>query len=118
MKRVITCILSMFIFTVTSAYAGSGHYHGPTTTKKRLPIEKEQAIQTASNVVFALISEEKVDPSWKNVKNAEAIKKDRQYGPEWVVSFKNLNVEDLSKQTLYVFLAIDGQYLGANYSGN
>ena len=36
---------------------------------------------------------------------------------EWVVSYKNHAVEDKSKQTLYVFLSVTGEYLAANFTG-
>ena len=117
MKKVITCILTIFVLSIPSVYAGGGHNHG-STTQPRLPIEKEQAIQTASNVVSVFVTKKMLESSWNEVKPAAANKRDRQYGPEWVVSFKNPNIEDQTKQTLYVFLSIDGQYLGADYSDN
>lgn len=37
---------------------------------------------------------------------------------EWVVSFNNPQIEDKSKQTLYVFVSLTSEVTVANFSGN
>ncbi len=36
---------------------------------------------------------------------------------EWVVTFKNAKATDKAKQTLYVFVTLDGTLAGANFTG-
>ena len=54
----------------------------------------------------------------KLVKWKGSEKKKKQYGYEWVVAFNNSKEVKPSHQILYVFLSLDGQYLGANFSGD
>ena len=112
MRRFILCLLTVLALSVTSAYAGGNHSHGPVE-----PIKKAQALTYASNIVAAIAEKGELDASWADVKPTEAINKNLS-GPKWVVSFNNPKVVDQEKKTLYVFLSLDGQYLGANFSGS
>lgn len=115
MRKSIICLLTALTLSVTSAYAGpggAGHSHGPVT-----PITEEQAIKNASEIVAAIVQKGKIDRSWKGIKPTETKKKKNQYDQEWVVTFNNPKIADKEKNTLYVFLSSDGQYLGANFSG-
>lgn len=115
MRRFIICLVTAIILSATSVHAGpgSGHSHGPVT-----PVSESQAIENASAVVSAIVKKGKLDASWTEVKATEAKKKKFQYGQEWVVTFHNPKVTDQEKKNLYVFLSLDGQYLGANFSGS
>lgn len=113
MRKFIVCLLTALALSATSAYAGSGHSHGPVT-----PVAEEQVIKNASDVVAALVQKGKIDASWKEVKPTDAKKKKNQYDQEWVVTFNNSKVAKKEQKTLYVFLSLDGQYLGANFSGS
>lgn len=113
MRKIIACLLTILALSVTSAYAGAGHSHGPVT-----PASEEQVIKNASDVVAAIAQKGKIDASWKGIKPSEAKKKTNQYGQEWVVSFTNPKVVDKEKKNLYVFLSLDGQYLAANFTGS
>ena len=112
MRKIIICLLLLLAFTVTVAYAGSGHSHGPTT-----PVSKEQALEKATSMVKTFVEKEKLDASWAEVAPTSGAKKQMKSGKEWVVTFNNPTVEDKTKQTLYVFLNVGGEYLAANYSG-
>lgn len=112
MRRFILYLLSALVFSITSAYAGDNHSHGPFE-----PIKKEQALTYASDIVAAIAEQGELDASWADVKPTEAINKNLS-GPKWIISFNNPKVADQEKKTLYVFLSLDGQYLGANFSGN
>lgn len=115
MRKFIICLLTALALSVTSAYAGpgSGHSHGPVT-----PASEEQVLANAIDVVAAIVQKGKLDASWAEVKPTEAKKKKFQYGQEWVVIFNNPKVADQEKKTLYVFLSLGGQYLGANFTGS
>ena len=101
--------------SVTTAYAGegSGHPHGPVKAAT-----EKQVIKNACDTVAAIVKKYKIDASWAEVNPTKAQKIKFKYGQEWIVSFNNRKVADQEKRTLYVFLSLDGQYLGANYSGN
>ena len=115
MRKFIICLLTALALSVTSAYAGpgSGHSHGPVT-----PVTEKQAIKNAVDVVAAIVQKGKLDASWAEVKPTEAKKEKLKYGQEWIVTFNNPKIADQEKKTLYVFLSLDGQYLGANFSGS
>ncbi len=113
MRRYIICLLAALALSVTSAYAGTGHSHAPVT-----PVKEEQAIKNASDAVAAITKKGKLDASWDGLKPKEAKTVTNQYGQEWVVIFNNPKVADQEKKTLYVFLSMDGQYLGANFTGS
>ena len=112
MRKFILYFLTVLALSVTSAYAGSNHSHGPFE-----PIKKEQALTYASDIVAAIAEQGELDASWANIKPTEAINKNLS-GPKWVISFNNPKVTDKEKQTLYVFLSLDGQYLGTNFTGS
>ena len=114
MRKFMVCLLTALALLATSAFAGPGHghSHGPVT-----PATEEQVIKNASDVVAALIQKGKIDASWKDIKPTDTKKKKTPYDPEWVVTFNNSKIAEKEKKTLYVFLSLDGQYLGANFSG-
>ena len=112
MRKILICLLVLITFTVAVAYAGAGHSHGPTK-----PVSKEQALEKATSMVKIFVKKEKLDASWAEVAPATGIKKQMKSDQEWVITFINPKVEDETKQTLYVFLNVGGEYLAANFSG-
>lgn len=115
MRNFMVCILTALTLSVTSAYAGPGgpgHSHGSVA-----PATEEQVIKNASEIVAALVQKGKIDSSWKGIKPTETKKKKSQYDPEWIVTINNPKIANKEKNTLYVFFSLDGQYLGANFSG-
>jgi len=88
---------------------GSEHSHDP--------VNQAQAEQMAIKTVAKLAGKGKIDSSWKSVNVVKTEQKKFGDHMEWVVSFKNDNINDASKQTLYIFLGITGNYIGANYTG-
>ena len=112
MRIFILCLLTVITLSISSAFAGGNHSHGPFE-----PIKKEQALTFASDIVAAIAIKGELDASWAKVKPTEAINKNLP-GPKWVISFNNPKINDQEKQTLYVFLTLDGQYLGVNFSGS
>jgi hypothetical protein len=113
MKTLIAMTLALTVFVAPAAYAGpsgGGHSHGA-------PITSDQAAANARQIVEILVSKEKLDKSWSNIKPAETKQAKYARGPEWVVAFNNPAVSDAAKQTLYVFLTLQGDYVAANFSG-
>lgn len=90
---------------------GACHFHGSK------PAAEETVLTCAAQRKDALVSSGKLDASWKAVKHEKVEQVDGKKGKEWKVTFKNPQVSEASKQTLYVFLSMPGNVLAANFSG-
>ncbi len=90
---------------------GHGHSHGPSL------ISQTQAESVAAGRIMKLIEQEKIDKSWKSAIVSSSEKKMNGNQAEWLVAFKNENVEDSAKSTLYIFLSSTGDYIAANFTG-
>ena len=114
-------LLAVFIFSVPVQAGGGhahdkdgghsmhGHAHGPVTA--------EQVISKAKQTMLNLVKRKVIDLSWASASLLKAEKKTFAKGEEWVVSFNNNQIEDKSKQVLYIFYSLNGRYIAANYSG-
>ena len=114
MKKISAVLLALFVFSSTLVFAGPGsdHSHEPAA-----PISEDEALKTSADIVSNVVKEGKLDESWGTVKPGKPTQKTFQNQLEWVVAFNNPKVEDKNKQTLYVFMSLSGQYLGANFTG-
>ena len=111
-------IATLFICTglfATPALAGSGHEHGHGHSHG--PVNAHTAANRAAIVVNKLVEDGKVDASWRGIKPTSVEQKTYEGQKEWVITFKNDKVKDKSKQTLYLFFSLDGNYIAANYTG-
>lgn len=113
----IISLLIAAIGFVTPVYAGEGHSHDKDGGHSHGPISAETAKARATKTMLNLAKRGVIDNSWASAKAAKAEKKTYAKGPEWVVSFNNDKVKDKSKQTLYIFYSLNGQYIAANYTG-
>jgi len=104
--------LALSLFPLATL-AGAGHDHGHSHD----PVSQGQAELAAIKSVARLVEKGKIDKSWKSVGVMKSEKKKFGKNMEWVVSFKNENISDSSKQTLYIFLTLTGEYLAANFTG-
>jgi hypothetical protein len=107
----ILCFVASFF--PLAGMAGGGHDHGHS----HATVTQGQAEDAAMKRVMMLAEKGKIDSSWKSVAVENSVKKKYGNRMEWVVSFKNENIEDQTKQTLYIFLSTAGKYIAANYSG-
>ena len=112
MRKIFICLLTLLALTITTAYAGSGHSHGPST-----PIAKDEALVKAADIVKYLVEKGEVDSSWAEVAPASGELNKRMFGDEWVVAFNDSKIKDTAKQTLYVFMTLGGEYKATNYTG-
>ncbi len=112
MRKIFICLLTLLALTIATAYAGSGHSHGPST-----PIAKEEALVKATGIVKVFVGKGEIDASWAEVAPASGEQNKRMFGDEWVVAFNNPKIKDTAKQTLYVFLTLGGEYKATNYTG-
>jgi hypothetical protein len=115
MKKMVTALFFstlLLAFPVAPVIAGAGHSHGPQKA-----ISSEQAASRASEFIVRMVDAKKIDASWVKIAPDNVEKKTFSQGPEWVITFKNINIKDPTKQTLYMFLSLSGDALGANYTG-
>jgi pterin-4a-carbinolamine dehydratase len=119
MRKFSTALLVSSLFFVSPVMAGADHDHGSGGhSHSQGPVSGDVAAMKASNKVKSMVESGKLDKSWAHVKATGASQKSFGHDPEWVVTFKNTKISDASKQTLYVFLTLDGMYIAANFTGN
>jgi len=97
-----------------SAFADTGrscHFHG------NAPIKEAILVGCASEYKDGLASQGKIDPSWKGVKLDKAETVEGKKTKEWKFTFKNPKEKDASKQTLYLFYTLSGNFIAANFTG-
>ncbi len=97
-----------------SAYAGGDgdcHFHG------NAPAKESTVIGCANQQKDALVGKGKIDASWKSVKLLKAETVDVKSKKEWKLTFNNPAEKDTSKQTLYMFYALSGNFIAANFTG-
>lgn len=112
-----TLVLSCLLFGAP-VMAGSGHSHDEDGGHALGPVSSEEAENRATKKMEQLANAGKIDSNWSGTKATRVEQKTYAKGPEYVITFKNDNVTDKTKQTLYLFFSPDGHYIAANYSGN
>lgn len=118
--KIQSLLFSLIIaLTPAAVLAGKDHDHGHDDGHGHShdPVSQMKAEEIAIKSVAGLVGKGKIDKSWKSIGVAKSEKKKFGKKMEWVVSFKNDKVSDKSKQTLYVFLSLTGNYIAANYTG-
>lgn len=98
-------------------FAGAGHSHDKDGGHSHGPISAETAKARATKTMLNLAKRGVIDKSWISMTATKAEKKTYAKGPEWVISFVNNKIKDKSKQTLYIFYTLNGNYIAANYTG-
>lgn len=117
MKQIFKLALLLIALNTTTLFAGPGHSHGGGGHHHEKITEKK-AISIAKSMVKGLVEKGTIDKSWIK-KDAEEVKQ-KKFGKslEWVITFKNPELQDKSKETLYVFVNLYGRVTGVNYTGN
>lgn len=115
MKKIISIstLIATLAFTPT-AFAGSGgscHFHG------HAPVKESILTGCANEQKDALVSKGKIDASWKSIQPEKAEMVEGKSMKEWKFTFKNPTEKDTSKQTLYMFYTLSGNFIGANFTG-
>lgn len=115
MKKLISIAAFTFsAMTGTSALAagaGSCHFHG------NAPIKEAVIVGCATERKDALADGGKIDAAWKAVKLDKAETVEGQKMKEWKLTFKNPAEKDATKQTLYMFYSLTGNFIAANFTG-
>lgn len=102
---------SVFGPTAIASEGGSCHFHGSK------PASESVVVGCAMDRKQALVKQGKLDASWANVKQDEVRVVEGKKGKEWLLTFKNPAATDASKQTLYMFYSLPGNFIAANYTG-
>lgn len=107
--------LSAFLFSSTGAFAGadaSCHFHG------NKPAAEATVIQCATQYKDKLVEGGKLDKSWQAVSKVGKLEQvDGKRNKEWKLSFKNPAASDKTKDTLYFFYTLPGNFIAANHIG-
>lgn len=90
-----------------SAFAHESHAH---------PLEKSEIVDSANKIVNMAIDQQKLDPSWKEVKMVDAKVLESKEGGQWLIQYNNPNATGNDKD-LYIFLSLDGKYIAMNHTG-
>ena len=128
MDKLIKATVITAALSLTTLYAGDGHNHdhsghnhgshGHAHEAHQKGITNSAVQKIAITEVKRLALEKKIPKSWKSIPVAKIGK--AHYGDtnDWVVGFDNPKIKDKTKQTLYIFVSLNGKITGANYTGN
>lgn len=113
-----TLIAAAFAATLvasTGAYAGadaSCHFHGSK------PAAEATVIQCATQYKDNLVEGGKLEKSWQAVSKVDKLEQiDGKRSKEWKLSFKNPAAADKTRDTLYLFYTLPGNFIAANHTG-
>ena len=90
---------------------GACHFHG----KKQA--SEEVVLDCAAKRKQKLISSNKIDAGWKDIKHEKAEQVEGKKGKEWLVTFKDPAAKEKSKETLYIYFSLSGNFIAANFTG-
>ena len=95
-----------------SADEGGGcHFHGSK------PATADTVSGCATQRKAQFVKQGKLDATWAAVKAGAPEQVDGKKGKEWKVTFENLATADKTKQTLYMFYTLPGNFIAANFTG-
>ncbi|KIO48683.1 DUF6488 family protein [Nitrosospira sp. NpAV] len=87
------------------------HFHGNTAATS------ETVASCAHQRKGILIKNGKIAKSWLSVPQDNIEQVDGKKGKEWVVTFKDPNAKDKTKETLHVYFTATGNFIAANFTG-
>jgi hypothetical protein len=100
--------------------AASGHTHGAgghTHEALKEQASEKQIIEASKKHINMLIQTNKLDSSWKSNRPAQVKQQKLNDRLEWVVQYRNPQIKDTSKMTLFVFVDLYGKVKAANHTG-
>lgn len=115
MKQLFVSMAAMAALSLSApAFAGGSgdcHFHGNT------PAKQETVSTCATKTQQQLVANGKLEKSWQGVGPASFEQIDGQKGKEWKVTFKNPAATDKTKENLYMFFTLQGNFIAANHTG-
>ena len=107
----LTLCTALWAPTTWADPGGSCHFHGKKPAAEATV--SGCALQRKDNLVKA----GKLDAAWSAVKPVSIEAVDGKKGKEWKVTFKDATAKDKSKETLYMFFTLPGNFIAANFTG-
>jgi len=125
MKKLIIIVM---VLMVSSLYAKekhtqdelhiqTKHEHTHSCAAKE-ELSKKGIQRAARKRLWMLVQEKKIDASWLEVPIVSTDKKKFEENIEWVVIYRDLNIENKKKQNIYIFVDFYGHVVGVNYIGD
>ena len=115
MKKLIVTAASLATLVLASptfaSEGGSCHFHGNTPAKEAVIID------CASQRKNTLAGNGKIDAAWRALKHDKIEQVNGKKGKEWKVTFKDPAAKDKTKETLFVFFTLPGNFIAANFTG-
>lgn len=105
-------LISLGLAFATASFGHSDHHHPP-----KKPVTEDVAKKNAGDSISALIKKKKLEESWSKAEFVSIEKKKFGGKEEWVAIYMNKAVKDATKQKLYIFMKLSGEFLAANYTG-
>lgn len=90
---------------------GSCHFHG------NKPAAEATVSNCANQRKAQLVKGGKLDAAWQAIKVDKIEAVEGKKGKEWKVTFKDAAAKDKSKETLYMFFTMPGNFIAANFTG-
>ena len=97
-----------------AAFAGGDsdcHFHGAK------PATEATVLGCAAQHKESLVGSGKIDKAWQAIKHDKAEMVDGKKSKEWKVTFKDAAAKDKSRETLYMFFTLPGNFIAANFAG-
>jgi hypothetical protein len=104
--------LALGLIATGGAYANEGggcHFHGKT------PAQEKTVLDCADQFKGDFIGRGRLDASWKSVKPSKVEQIENKRGKEWKLTYVNAAAAEKSKQTLFMFFTLPGNFIAANY---
>ena len=114
-STLVASALAATLFSSPGAFAGadaSCHFHGSK------PAAESTVIQCATQYKDKLVESGKLEKSWPLVSKVDKLEQvDGKRSKEWKLSSKNPAAADKSKDTLFLFYTLPGNFIAANPTG-
>jgi len=107
-------VLAAALAIPTAARADAGgrcHFHGSK------PATEAVVTDCANQRRDRLVSDGKLDASWRGTQAGTPELVDGKKGKEWRVVYRNPAAADKAKDTLYLFFTAPGNFIAANFTG-
>jgi len=96
-------------------FVATAHAHGAGDHDDGSPIDRNEAVTRADQVVALLVKRAKLRPSWRGVRASDATTRQTPEGLTlWVVAYENPAETSKAARTLYVFVDQFGNFEGSS----
>ena len=112
-------LLILFCLLLMPALSLAHPGHDNPWIKEGREMRKDEAVTYCKELIGELVAEGKLHKSWleASVKKAEKQKFENTEHLEWVIIFYNKSEPNPEHHSLYFFLSLYGEIVGANFTG-